>query len=35
MAYNIALNLMDELGNRSNKFIKRGNKDYLKYTKGL
>lgn len=31
MAYNVALNLMDELRNRSNKFVKRGNKDYLKY----
>ncbi len=31
MAYNVALKLMEELRNRNNKFVKRGNKDYLKY----
>ncbi len=35
MAYNVALKLMEELRNRNNKFVKRGNKDYLKYMKGL
>lgn len=30
MAYEVALKLMDELRNKSNKFVKRGNKDYLK-----
>lgn len=31
MAYNVALKLMDELKNKTNKFVKRKNKDYLKY----
>ena len=31
MAYSVALKLMDELKNKTNKFVKRGNKDYLKY----
>ena len=35
MAYNVALKLMDELKNKTNKFVKRKNKDYLKYMKGL
>ena len=33
MAYEVALNLMDELRNKSNKFVKRKIKDYLKYMK--
>ena len=33
MAYEVALKLMDELKNKSNKFIKRGNKDYFKNKK--
>ena len=35
MAYKVALKLMDELRNKSNKFVKRGNKDYIKCMKGL
>lgn len=35
MAYEVALKLMDELRNKSNKFVKRGNKDYIKCMKGL
>ena len=33
MAYEVALNLMNELRNKSNKFVKRGNRDYLKCMK--
>ena len=35
MAYNVALKLMDELKNKTNKFVKRKNKDDLKYMKVL